>query len=50
MFHKLKRRKSMMQKMMDIDMDMDVMSAVKIVAAGALLYGTAKFIWDELMD
>ncbi|WP_156784637.1 hypothetical protein [Thermosinus carboxydivorans] len=50
MFRKLKRRKSMMQKMMDMDMDVDVMSVVKIMAAGALLYGTAKYMWNELMD
>lgn len=51
MWHK-KRHRSMVDKMMDMDMDMDVdiMSVVKVVAAGALMYGAAKVMWDEMMD
>jgi hypothetical protein len=35
---------------MDMDMGMDTMSMMKVVAAGALLIYTAKFMIDEMMD
>lgn len=35
---------------MDMDMGMDPMSVMKVVAAGALLIYTAKFMFDEMMD
>ncbi len=35
---------------MNMDADMDMMSTIKIVAAGALIYHTARFMFREMMD
>jgi len=43
-----KKRRSFMG--IDLDMDMDPVSLMKIIAAGALLIYTAKFMYDEIMD
>lgn len=43
-----KKRHSIMG--MNMDADMDMMSAIKIVAAGALIYHTARFMFKEMID
>ena len=47
MFHK-KRRNSMFG--MDMDMDFDMTSMLKVVAVGAIMYHAAKFMITEMVD
>ncbi|SDD98328.1 hypothetical protein [Sporomusa acidovorans] len=45
MFHR-KKRKSMLG--MDMDMDFDMTSMLKVVAVGAVIYQAAKFMINEM--
>jgi hypothetical protein len=47
LFHK-KRRHPLLG--MDMDMDFDMTSMLKVVAVGALMYQAAKFMITEMID
>lgn len=47
MFHRHKHRSIMG---MDMDVDMDVRKVAKVVAAGALMYGTIKLVKGMFRD
>ena len=47
MFHK-KKRNSVLG--MDMDMDFDMTSMLKVVAVGAVIYQAAKFMINEMID
>ncbi|TWH46432.1 MULTISPECIES: hypothetical protein [Sporomusa] len=45
MFHKKKRN-----SMLNMDMDFDMTSMLKVVAVGAFIYQAAKFMINEIID
>lgn len=42
------KHKSMFGRHVEMPMDMDVLSVVKVVAASAIIYQTAKFMLNEM--
>lgn len=45
MFHRKKRN-----SMLNMDMDLDMTSMLKVVAVGAVIYHAAKFMVNEIID